>query len=525
MRQGGWGKPHGEYRATQRWLALRRLKGSGDLAVPAFGPGRTLRANSARMATRGSDRKVSSRGSSVSSRPVTAPSEPSDSLPTASESKHSTSVSGAHTSGFDPEGEPEPEVERAVPPHRHPEVIRLHRRPRNGRSRSVKILPNGNRVSMRREADTEGRGVLRPETPPPAEVSSTPTDAHRRYRCIAEPGAIARSGIELTTEQTDVVHGGEIVEALEHGVTSSGVCRVRCQRGWVSVNASNGQPILVPTEEAASDAAARAVPTPPREGSQRSQRGLRPPGGGSRIRTRLTISQWPIGVDGQIDSPYPQMPSSTLGLSAGKLQREEQLEALKSSTPPSGRQSVSSVARTGGALRGEWAGMVVKGPEWQRRIRKLKHIDPRTGQPTAVRPAIGVDASEVEHEARRLRGSIALFGQALQGKGAGQNGNRLWVRKGHVNPKPVDSSGAAPVGGRVGVPYREAAWQSPALFFRKIEDVVEEAEEASRVRAREKASKIMQLQLEREAARKIWVRGEQVELPPTPPPSRPWDDS
>jgi aminoglycoside phosphotransferase len=66
--------------------------------------------------------------------------------------------------------------------------------------------------------------------------------------------------------------------------------------------------------------------------------------------------------------------------------------------------------------------------------------------------------------------------------------------------------------------HRQTAWQSPGLFFQKIEDLVEEAEEASRVRALKKARKAMQAQLEREAARKIWVRGEQVELPPTPPP-------
>ena len=52
----------------------------------------------------------------------------------------------------------------------------------------------------------------------------------------------------------------------------------------------------------------------------------------------------------------------------------------------------------------------------------------------------------------------------------------------------------------------------------RLDDIVEEAEESSRKRQQRKAARVLQEQMEREAARKIWVRGEQVELPPTPPP-------
>ena len=102
--------------------------------------------------------------------------------------------------------------------------------------------------------------------------------------------------------------------------------------------------------------------------------------------------------------------------------------------------------------------------------------------------------------------------------------SRRWVRKGHVNAKPVDSSGREAVGGRVGIEYHQTAWQSPILYFERLDDLVEEAEEASRKRQQQKAARILQTQKEREAARKTWVRGEQVELPPTPTPRQVWEE-
>eukprot|EP01044_Picomonas_judraskeda_P017555 COSAG03_NODE_3323_length_2083_cov_5.691567_2_plen_69_part_00 len=67
----------------------------------------------------------------------------------------------------------------------------------------------------------------------------------------------------------------------------------------------------------------------------------------------------------------------------------------------------------------------------------------------------------------------------------------LWARKGHVGTAPAAAFGAAAVAGRVGAHFRQTAWQSPDLFFQKIQDVVEEAEEAGRARERHKARKIM----------------------------------
>lgn len=484
-------------------------------------------AKSARTAARLANRKLSSRGSSIGSRPFTAPSEPSSSRPATSESKLSQGMSTFASElrrelnpepEVEPEPQPQPQPQHELPPDQHPEFIRLHRRPRNGRSHTVKIMANGNRVEMRRE-DDDRREALRPETPPPVEGEPMPTEMHKRYRCVAQPGAIARSGIELKTEQTDVVYNGEVVVALAQGVSSTGVARVRCDRGWLSLTASNGQPILAPADPpSGTDPVESVVPSPRWSGARRSYRG-HPPSGGSEARLRLRKSQQPVVVGAGNAGAYPSIPSSTLGTSAGEMQRQKQLEDMRRASPPSGRQSVSSVARNGGALPGEWTGPVIKGAQWQRTIRKLKHSDPTTGRPTAVRPAVGVGSDEVKDEERRLRGSIAFFDASIQGSEHSQAGGlKLWARKGHVSSKPVDSSGAAPVGGRVSMQHRQSAWQSPALFFQKIEDVVEEAEEASRKRAIKKARKIMQAQREREAARKIWVRGEQVELPPTPPP-------
>ncbi len=422
---------------------------------------------------------------------------------------------------LNPEPELEAEPRPEPPPHRNPQVIRLHRRPRNGRSHTVKIMANGNRVEMRREGDEEHRGALRPETPPLVEGEPTPRELHERYHCIAEPGAIARSGIELATEQTGVVYNGEVVVALEHGFTSAGLARVRCNLGWLSLITSSGQLVLAPTEEAPASGgcpAERVAPPPPRSGARQSYCG-RPLSGDSERRLRLRNSHQPVVSDAGNAGTYPTMPPGTLGTSAGEMQRKQNLENMRRSRPPTGRQSVASFARIGGALQGEWTGPVIKGSQWQRSMRKLKHSDPVTGRPTAVRPAVGVGSHEVDDEERQLGGSIMLFDASVQGSQRSKAGGlKLWARKGHVSSKPVDSSGAAPVGGRVGMAHRQTAWQSPGLFFQKIEDLVEEAEEASRVRALKKARKAMQAQLEREAARKIWVRGEQVELPPTPPP-------
>jgi hypothetical protein len=531
------GKPHSEYKATQRWVAARKLRGQGghgDSRPLRPYPANTVehmrekRAKSARAAARRAERReLVSRGSSVSSRPVTAPSEPGLSRPSTSESakRRPETASAAGATRELPEPEPELRVP-APPPSRHPEVIRLHRRPKNGRAKNVKIFANGNRMELLRagsDDDDDDGWATHPEPSPPVEEPAPPIE-HGRYRCVAEPGAVARAGLEFTSEKTGYVFTDEVVAALEHGISSTGVRRVRCKRGWVSLVASNGQPVLEPTEDRlrsdsdSSDGGDDVLPARPRDGPYGSPRSSRPRSDRQRVK-RTTVD-----VDVEDDKPYPRMPVSTLGMSAETQRLKKQREDMLRASPPSSHQSVSNVARTGGAPRGEWAGSVVKAATWQRRMRKQKHRNPDSGKPTGVRPAVGLGASEVEGEEDRLRGSIMLFDAATQGsKNRAQN--LMWVRKGHINSKPVDSSGADAVGGRVGIEYRHTAWQSPVLYMQKLEDMVEEAEEESRMRARAKARQILQAQMERQAARMIWVKGEQVELPPTPPPTRPWDES
>ena len=557
MSGGGWseflasrkpgGTPHGEHGASQRWMEQRRKRaasgfGNADVVRPFPEVTRDMiRAKSARAAARCADRRLSSRGSSVGSRPFTAPSEPASSRPATSESKQSrkmkSSARGAPSQrhmpfasglewGFNPEPEIdvgreiEPEIEEEwswnCHPHMHPEVIRLNRRPANACVRYVKVLANGNRLECMREGDESRKESQLPKTPPPTEdaTEDAPAAVPERYQCIAEPGAIVRSGIELTTEQTGVIYSGEMVVVLDQRFSSTGVSRVRCDRGWVSVKASNGRPVLVPAADTLhvdGDRGKTGVPSPPQGAVRWSQR-ARPPTGGStnRLQQRSNRPRVPAGAGNA--SCYPKMPAGTLGFSAGHVRRQQQLEERRRAKPPSGRKSVSSIA-----LQGEGVGPVVRGGQWQRVIRKLNHIDPTTGAATAVRPAVGV-ASEIEAEEKRVKGSVMFFDAAVQGSKLSQAaGLMLWARKGHVSSTPASTFGAAAAAGRVGVHFRETAWQSPDLFFQKIQDVVEEAEEASRARERHKARKTMQAQLDRAAARKIWVRGEQVELKPTPP--------
>ena len=321
-----------------------------------------------------------------------------------------------------------------------------------------------------------------------------------------------------------------MVVALDQGLSSTGVSRVRCDRGWVSVNAANGQPVLVSAEDTAhvdGNRAEAAAPSP--QGAHRA----RPPTGGSADRSRLRNNR-PRVAAGAGDA-YPKMPAGTLGLSAGHALRQQQLEERRRSKPPSGRKSVSSAA-----LQGEGIGPVVRGRQWHHMVRKLKHTDPTTGAATAVRPAVGV-ASEVRSEERLpfshsfphtelisccgagrsrgeegagLRDGLRRDGPRLEVQPSGRcaslalaplplifsytsektlcgTGLVLWARKGHVGTAPAAAFGAAAVAGRVGAHFRQTAWQSPDLFFQKIQDVVEEAEEAGRARERHKARKIM----------------------------------
>ena len=102
------GTPQSEHRAAQRWTEQPRKGGAGvhgnAVAVRPF-PVVTrdmIMAKSARAAARCADRRLSSRGSSVGSRPFTAPSEPSSPRPATSESKRSR-VPTANARGAQPQ--------------------------------------------------------------------------------------------------------------------------------------------------------------------------------------------------------------------------------------------------------------------------------------------------------------------------------------------------------------------------------------------------------------------------------------
>lgn len=88
-----------------------------------------------------------------------------------------------------------------------------------------------------------------------AELGEGPTDNVVLYRCVASPGAALRAGPEMTSDQLeDNLTTGQIVMALEETVNSKGIRRVRCDRGWCSVESKTGERIL---ERADTDEAGR----------------------------------------------------------------------------------------------------------------------------------------------------------------------------------------------------------------------------------------------------------------------------
>ncbi len=69
-------------------------------------------------------------------------------------------------------------------------------------------------------------------------------EPERRYVCISEGGAIMRAGAEMDSEKVGILDENEEIVALQEVILLSGTRRVECARGWVSVSAGDGTPIL-----------------------------------------------------------------------------------------------------------------------------------------------------------------------------------------------------------------------------------------------------------------------------------------
>ena len=85
-------------------------------------------------------------------------------------------------------------------------MIRLRRRPKTGKAKNHLVFANGDRMELKKEesySDDEHDPQTRRIFPPPPEPEEPAlVDLPERYRCVAMPGAIARAGVELTSEYT-----------------------------------------------------------------------------------------------------------------------------------------------------------------------------------------------------------------------------------------------------------------------------------------------------------------------------------
>lgn len=66
----------------------------------------------------------------------------------------------------------------------------------------------------------------------------------RCYLCISEGGAIMRAGADMRSEKIGVLVENEKITALQEVTLPNGTRRVECSRGWVSISAGDGTPIL-----------------------------------------------------------------------------------------------------------------------------------------------------------------------------------------------------------------------------------------------------------------------------------------
>ena len=77
--------------------------------------------------------------------------------------------------------------------------------------------------------------------------------APSRDTFIVEAATKLRAGFDQTTADCGHLHIGEVVEALEGCLKSSGYMRIRTSHGWVSTRAGDGTRLLRPVgEESAS---------------------------------------------------------------------------------------------------------------------------------------------------------------------------------------------------------------------------------------------------------------------------------
>eukprot|EP01043_Picozoa_sp_COSAG02_P012450 COSAG02_NODE_480_length_21469_cov_13.479551_8_plen_534_part_00 len=88
-------------------------------------------------------------------------------------------------------------------------------------------------------------------SPPPVAHAEETSAEGRRYVCISEGGAIMRAGAEMASEKVGILSENEEIVARREVILLSGTRRVECARGWVSVSAGDGTPILEELSEGA----------------------------------------------------------------------------------------------------------------------------------------------------------------------------------------------------------------------------------------------------------------------------------
>ena len=71
---------------------------------------------------------------------------------------------------------------------------------------------------------------------------------HDRLYVVVLP-AVLRAGPNMTSKRTERLRVGEKIHILESREDTTGVTRVRCSRGWLSLTSRDNQPMLVPVNE------------------------------------------------------------------------------------------------------------------------------------------------------------------------------------------------------------------------------------------------------------------------------------
>ena len=514
---------HAEVVASKKWMlkrgGWRGRPGGGETTAP-------LEVREYRRQPRGSV-------ASVGSRPATAPSEPRTSpsrgRPTPTPPFTPPPAAGRQqlNLGF----------EDAAPPTTPRAPTDAVRSQRMGSAKRRTVLPDGTRLKPGEERPAEKPKMtgalglfLRPGNfendagPQRRSRKRKKKRKKRHYVCLAKPGAIVRAGKEMDSEVRGQIYTDEVVASRAEAVNSEGIRRVRIEeRGWVSMVASDGQPVLklvsrdqLPrkpsppkpaAEPEAADDTGGAGPHSPQEVRPSSARwrttGTRmfdpPP---QRPHTARETAQLASG------GIYPSMPTGSLGETSAAMAAKSRALRAEPVPIPGREQPVSSQQRIGGA----WAGRVIATKNWQLALQNRKHINKVTGEATGVRQPIGMGVGDVEAQEKAAKGSIAMFNANTAHK---KDSNMLWIRKSEASGPPAEL-GKAAVGGRVGINFRDTAWQSISLFGQKVEDIHEEAEEASREEQMQTARALLQRQMEEEGQRVTWVRG-QVRRPPAQP--------